>query len=163
MSFDAFLKIDVIPGESTDDKHKEWIHLLSYATGVSQPIAGSRSQGGAVSAARADFQDFTISKSVDKASNKLLEFCAKGTHIKEITLELCRATGDKMKYLEYKLNDIIVTSVSQSGSSGSDIPMESVAFNYGQIKSTYTVIDSVTGKSKGNVSFGFSLVENKPV
>jgi len=25
MPFDAFLKIATIPGESTDDKHKDWI------------------------------------------------------------------------------------------------------------------------------------------
>ena len=29
MAFDAFLKIDGIPGESTDDKHKDWIANLA--------------------------------------------------------------------------------------------------------------------------------------
>ena len=29
MAFDAFLKVDGIPGESTDDKHKDWIEILS--------------------------------------------------------------------------------------------------------------------------------------
>jgi bacteriocin-like protein len=27
-AFDRFLKIDGIPGESTDDKHKDWIEIL---------------------------------------------------------------------------------------------------------------------------------------
>ncbi|WP_353327541.1 type VI secretion system tube protein Hcp, partial [Chitiniphilus shinanonensis] len=27
MAFDAFIKIDGIPGESTDDKHKDWIEI----------------------------------------------------------------------------------------------------------------------------------------
>jgi len=27
-AYDAFLKIDGIPGESTDDKHKDWIEIL---------------------------------------------------------------------------------------------------------------------------------------
>jgi len=31
MAVDVFLKIDGIPGESTDDKHKEWIEILSYS------------------------------------------------------------------------------------------------------------------------------------
>ncbi len=27
MAFDAFIKIGDIPGESTDDKHKDWIQI----------------------------------------------------------------------------------------------------------------------------------------
>ncbi|MBP8214834.1 MAG: type VI secretion system tube protein Hcp, partial [Propionivibrio sp.] len=30
MAFDTFIKIDGIPGESSDDKHKEWIEIVSY-------------------------------------------------------------------------------------------------------------------------------------
>ena len=58
MAFDAFLKIDGIPGESSDDKHKDWIEILSYSHGVSQSGSGSRSSGGARSAERCDHQDF---------------------------------------------------------------------------------------------------------
>ena len=29
-AYDAFLKIDGIAGESTDDKHKDWIEILSF-------------------------------------------------------------------------------------------------------------------------------------
>ena len=47
MAFDAFLKLSTIPGESGDDKHKEWIEILSYSTGVSQPASGRDPQGGA--------------------------------------------------------------------------------------------------------------------
>jgi type VI secretion system secreted protein Hcp len=45
MPGDAFLEIDGIKGESTDDKHKDWIEILSYSHGVSQSGAGSRRQG----------------------------------------------------------------------------------------------------------------------
>ncbi len=33
MAVDYFLKIDGIAGESTDDKHKEWIDVLSFSWG----------------------------------------------------------------------------------------------------------------------------------
>ncbi|GAO92520.1 hypothetical protein PSA5_07405 [Pseudomonas syringae pv. actinidiae] len=36
MAFDAFLKIDGIPGESLDDKFKDWIEILSYTHGATQ-------------------------------------------------------------------------------------------------------------------------------
>jgi type VI secretion system secreted protein Hcp len=163
MSFDAFLKIDGVPGESTDKKHKDWIEILSYSFGVSQMSAGSRSTAGAASSQRADFQDFSIMKSVDKATNKILDSAAKGAHIKTVTLELCRATGDKNKYFELTLGDVIISSASMSGASGADLPSESVTFNFGTIKSTYTVLDHATGASKGNVPFGWSLVENSSI
>ena len=52
MAFDTFLKISTIPGESTDDKHKDWIEILSFSTGLDQPASGSVSSGGARSAER---------------------------------------------------------------------------------------------------------------
>ncbi len=103
MAFDAFLNVKDIPGESTDDKHADWIEILSYSSGVSQTASASASSGGGASSERADFQDFSIVKALDKASPKLALACANGTHIPEVALELCRAGGDKVKYMEYKL------------------------------------------------------------
>ena len=37
---------------------------------------------------------------------KLLEACAKGQHIKDVTIELCRAGGDKLPYLEIKMEQV---------------------------------------------------------
>ena len=33
-AFDSFLKVDDIQGESTDDKHKDWIGVLPYSHNV---------------------------------------------------------------------------------------------------------------------------------
>jgi type VI secretion system secreted protein Hcp len=163
MAFDCFIKIDGVPGESTDDKHKDWIEVLSYNWGISQASSGSRSSGGARSAERCDHQDFTIVHSLDKASAKLALFCCKGEHIKNIKIELCRATGDKQKYMEYVLSDSIVSSVRPGGSAngGETLPLEEVAFNYGKIDWVYTETDHQTGKPKGDIKGFWSLVENK--
>ncbi len=163
MAFDAFLKIDGVPGESTDDKHKDWIEVLSYNIGVSQPSAGAASSGGARSAERADFDDFSITKALDKASPKLALHVCNGSHIKEVKLELCRATGEKQKYMEYKMEDVLVSTVRPGGSAqgGESLPMEEVSFNYGKITWTYTETDHKTGKAKGDVAANWSLVENK--
>ena len=32
MAFDCFLKIEGVPGESTDDKHKDWIESCLTVT-----------------------------------------------------------------------------------------------------------------------------------
>jgi len=161
--FDAFLKIGSIPGESRDDKHKDWIEILSFSWGVSQPSAVTQSRGGARSTERVNAQDFSIVHKLDKASTKLFLACCKGEHMKDVTVELCRATGDKQKYMEYKLTDVIVSSVQPNGSSkgGEALPLEAVTFNYGKCEMTYTVTDPKTGKPSGDVKAYWSLIENK--
>ncbi|MEN6426764.1 MAG: type VI secretion system tube protein Hcp [Phycisphaerales bacterium] len=163
MAFDSFLKIDVIPGESTDDKHKDWIEILSFSHGVSQPGSGSSSTGGARSSQRCDHQDFSIVKTLDKASPKLALSCCNGEHIKKINVELCRATGDKQKYMEFALSDVIVSSVRPGGSSqgGETLPLEEVSFSYGKIEWIYTATDHKTGKPAGDVKTFWDLTANK--
>jgi len=163
MAFDAFLKIATVPGECTDDKHKDWIEILSFSWGVSQPGSGSSSTGGARSAERVDIQDFSIVKVADKASPKLFLACCKGEHINEVKVELCRATGDKSKYLEYKMSDVIISSVRKGGAAqgGETLPMEEVAFNFGKLEMTYTETDHQTGRPKGDVKAHWDLVANK--
>ena len=78
MAFDAFLKLTVFDGESTDDKHKDWIEVLSYGLGIQQPTSATASSSGGATAERANFQDFTIVKALDKASPKLALACANG-------------------------------------------------------------------------------------
>jgi type VI secretion system secreted protein Hcp len=163
MAFDCFLKIDGIPGESSDDKHKDWIEVLSYSHGLAQPAAGSVSSGGARSSERCEHQDFSLVKALDKASPKLSLFCCNGTHIASVKVELCRAAGEKEKYMEYVLNDVIVSTVRPGGSAqgGETLPLEEVGFNYGKITWTYTETDHMTGKPKGNVTANWDLISNK--
>lgn len=165
MAFDCFLKIAGIPGESTDDKHKNWIEVLSYSWGLSQPVSGSASSGGGASSERADFQDFSVVKALDKASPKLMLACADGTHIDEVKLELCRAGGDKLKYMEYKLTNVLVSGYSPGGAAqgGETLPLEEVSFNYGKVELTYTHQARAGGRGHGNVAAGWNLEENKKV
>ena len=163
MAFDAFLKIDGVPGESTDDKHKDWIEVLSYSTGVSQTPSGSASTAGGASSGRADFQDFSIVKALDKASPKIALACAQGKHIKEVKLELCRAGGDKVKYMEYKLSNCMITSYRPGGSAlgGETLPLEEVSFDFGKIEWTYTQQKREDGSGGGQVAANWDLQANK--
>jgi type VI secretion system Hcp family effector len=79
--------------------------------------------------------------------------CAKGEHISEATLELCRATGDKQTYMQYKMTDVVITRVAPYGDAkGNDtLPMESVSMNYAKIELIYTKTDVRTGKPAGDV------------
>jgi type VI secretion system secreted protein Hcp len=164
MAFDSFLKLgSVIPGESTDDKHKDWIEVLSYHWGVSQPASGSSSSGGARAAERANISDMSFVHTLDKASPKLFGHCCDGKHIPEATLELCRATGDKQKYMEYKMTDVIVSSVRPGGAAqgGEPLPLEEFSINFGKIELIYTCTDHKTGKPSGDVKGSWDTTTNK--
>jgi type VI secretion system secreted protein Hcp len=137
--------------------------VLSYSCGVSQPASGSSSTAGGRSAERCNHQDFSVVKALDKASAKVFLACCNGTHIKSVKIELCRAAGDKTKYMEYVLTDVIVSSYRPGGSSqgGETLPLEEVSFSFGKIELGYTVTDHKTGKPAGDVKANWSLVENK--
>jgi len=160
--FDIFMDIAGIDGESTDEAHDNWIDVLSYSHGVSLPGSSELSSGSTRSAGRSEHQAFSIVKTLDKTSPKLSLYCSSGTHIAEITIELCREGGDKRKYMEYTFTNVIIASVSVSGSTNSaeEKPVEEVTFNYGTIRWTYTETDPLTGKAKGDVSATWDIETN---
>lgn len=159
MAFDAFLKIEGVDGESSDDAHDKWIEVLSYSHGVSQPASSASATGGRTGG-RADFQDFNIVKTVDAATPELNIKCAKGEHIPKVEMELCLASGDKHTFMKYTLEDVIVSAVMPGGSAGGDKPMENVSFAYGKIKWEYTPIDQ-TGSPGATTDRTWNLETNK--
>ena len=135
MSYDVFLKIDGINGDSTDDKHKQWIEISSYSHRISQPVGGALSAQGVHTGGRADHDDFSLVHRLDAASPTLALHCCTGKHVPNVRLELCRAMGDKTVFMVYTFKDVIVASVCPAGSAATEdpIPMEELTFRYGQI------------------------------
>lgn len=171
--FDYFIKIDQIPGESTDDKHKDEIEVLKYWFGMQHGDTGSTSTGGARTGGRILHKPFVFTKVIDKASPKLLEKACDGTHIPKAVFTAHRATGQKQKYLQIDLTDLIVSKWetkmedasergAESGSGGGVmLQIEEVELNYATIKFTYTLTDHMTGKAAGDVVAGWDLGKNK--
>ena len=162
MAFDAFLKIDGIPGESTDDKHKDWIEITSYSHAAHQIVSRTASSAGGASAERVNFNDLVTTKLIDKSSPKLLEACCSGKHFKEVTIELCRSGGDKQKYLEIKMGQVLISGY-QHGAAGDQFGSETVTFNPGTFKMVYSQQKRTDGTLTGNVSGGWDLTANKVV
>lgn len=99
ISTDIYVQISGIQGESSDDRHKNWIEAQWIDYGMSQPAAQSSSSGGARSGTRIDFSEFTIGKIIDKTSPTLYLYCCNGKHIPDVYVELCKAGGGKTPYM----------------------------------------------------------------
>ncbi|MDD5461299.1 MAG: type VI secretion system tube protein Hcp [Methylococcales bacterium] len=149
MATNTYMQIDPIKGESTDDAHKDWVEVLNFSHGLSQPSSGASGTGGR-SAARADFSALNITKLVDKASADLNQYCANGKHIAKLALEVCLESGSKVCVWKCELENLMVSSVQVSGG-GSDRPVESVSFVYDIISWTYTAVknDGSAGDKAG--------------
>jgi len=166
MSYDMFLKIDGVNGDSSDEAHKQWIEVVSYHHGISQAVGGVSSAQGVHTGGRADHQDFTLTKRLDSASPPMAMHCCTGKHIPNARFELCRAMGDKTCFMVYSFKDIIIASIRPAGSSQSEdpIPSEEVTLRYGEINWEYTPTDPRGGGKKGAaIKAGWSTLMNKPM
>jgi type VI secretion system secreted protein Hcp len=130
---------------------------------MDQPSSATDSSAGGGTTERVDIQDFQVVKHLDKASTKLYETCCTGKHIATVTMELCRAGGDKLKYLEVKMENVVISQAKSTGKSESTdgFPTESVSFNFGKVKWTYTQQKRADGSGGGNVAGGWDLTANK--
>lgn len=159
MAFDAFIKIEGIPGESLDEQYRDWIEITGYSSGTHQSTSATASSAGGASSGRTTLSNFTFTKYLDSASCKLMETSCAGQHLKEVKLVLCRAGTDKIKYYEVVLEEVIIADYAQSASSG--VPNEIVQLNYGRIKTTYTQQKRRDGAAGGNVTGGWDRIGNK--
>lgn len=161
LAYDMFLKIEGIPGECTRNRHQDWIEILSYSHGVTMTVElgpiGERRTG------RPDHQDFSVVKTLDKASPKLALYCCNGNQIPTAKLELCRAGDDNETYMQYELEDVIVTAVKPEGDpvTGEPLPQEQVTLNYGKIEWTYTEFAADTGLPVGDVKAHWDVMANE--
>lgn len=158
-AMDMFLKIEGISGESDDTQHQDWIEILSYSHGVSQPAGGISSVGGARSAGRVDHDDFAFVKELDKATPLLNLNCCSGTHITKATLEVFEAGTTPRRIYVLELYDVIVTAVRPSGSVDDNRPIEDVTLNYGRIAWIYTEYD-ISGHGT-DIETGWDVTTNQ--
>ncbi len=159
MAVDIYIKLDGIPGESHDSKHKEWIQVLSFSHGLSQ--AGSMFSGGGQSTSgRVDMADVSIMKRVDKSTPKLNWTLAAGAHIKSAIVEFCQATKDKHTFMKYTFEDVTLSALQPTASSNGEFPMESLAFRFSKIEWEYTPIDE-KGSKLPSAKAWWDVKENK--
>jgi type VI secretion system secreted protein Hcp len=162
MAVECFLKIEGpdLKGESKADKFADQIDVLAWSWGATQ--SGTMHVGTGGGAGKANVNDLSITKWVDKASANLMQAVISGKQFNKATLTCRKAGGDNpVDYLKIEMEKVIITSLSTGGSGGSDQFTENLSLNFAQYKMSYTPqkddgsADSVVGP------VGWNVRENK--
>jgi type VI secretion system secreted protein Hcp len=132
---DYFLQIDGIPGESLNDRHRDWIEPLTFSWGVSSSVNPLVTQSGPP-AAKSNPVDFTFVAITSRASPRLFLACARGTRINNVLLEVAKPGVQPLVFLKLHLQDVRVASFNQApGDDGA--PLDVVRLRYVKITNTY--------------------------
>lgn len=158
MAVDFFLKIDGIPGESADQKHTNEIDVLSWSWGANQ--TGTMSYGGGGGAGKVQFQDFHFTMRMNKATPKLIEACATGTHIPKAVFCARKAGKEQQEYMNIVFSDLMVANYSTGG--GGDEPIENCALNFSKVEFEYKP-QKKDGTLDGAIKAGWDLKKNVKV
>ena len=138
MAMDMFLNMGAnIKGETQDSAQKGAgdIDILAWSWGMSN--AGSFHGGGGGGAGKANFQDISLTKYIDKASTAIMIALAKGSHIPECKILVRKAGEGQQKYMEITMDKVLVTSLSTGGSGGEDRLTENITLNFAEVKVEY--------------------------
>ncbi|MET3135411.1 type VI secretion system secreted protein Hcp [Oxalobacteraceae bacterium GrIS 1.11] len=161
MAIDVYLQIDGIKGESSDDKHKDWIECSSVQWGIFQPKSATASTGGGHTAERAELSDISFTKIADMSSPILMQTCAAGKTIPKAKLEFMRADGqgERIKYFEIEIENVLIGHIEPSLQPG-DLLAEHVGLKFSKVKWKYTQ-QKIGGGAGGNTAGGWDLSANK--
>lgn len=159
MAVDMFLKIDGIKGEAADHKHKDEIDVLAWSWGASQ--SGTTHMGGGGGSGKANFQDISVTKWVDKSSHALLKAVSVGSHIKEVLLTVRKAGEKPLEYIKLTMKDCLISSISTGGSGGEDRLTENISINFANFQFEYTP-QKPDGSGDSVLPFAFDIKTNEP-
>jgi type VI secretion system secreted protein Hcp len=124
------LEIPEIEGESGVAGYDSppQIDCYSWSWGATQSASMHTASGGSTGGSH--IMDLAITKAMDKASPNLMQYCAQGTHMPEVTLHVEKSAGKaRMEWYKITMSNCIISSVSCSGSEG-DAGTESVTINF---------------------------------
>ena len=148
MAMDLFLEIKGVEGESLKQNHEGHIEIHGFSMGITQ--SGSFHELGAGGGAgKAEIQDLTVSKSVDKSSPLLFKMSATGEHIDEVIITAQKAGGEAIEYYKIIMTHVIVSALHNSGSTHDDRVDETVTFNCAKMEFKYK--EQLAGGGEGPV------------
>lgn len=161
MAINYFLKIDGIPGESKDAKHKGDIDVGVWSWG--ETASAPSAPGGGGGTGKVTIQPFTFTSRISKASPLLMLACASGKHIKNAVLTARRGGQAQAEFLIMTFEEVLVSSY-QTAAGGEDgsASLDSVSLTFSKIRVEYreTKPDGTMGTP---VIFAWDVVRNAAI
>jgi type VI secretion system secreted protein Hcp len=168
MALDAFVKFEgpEIEGGCTVPEHDKELQIMSYSWGLSNPTDTHLSTGSG--AAKANVQDVSCTMNMDKAWPNLIKFCQNGRHFEKVTLYARKAAGvpgndgnqSQVTYKKMEMENVIISSVQDGASDGSEFSSVHFSLNFGKYKITYTPQAS-DGTSEAEIPTGWDIAKNE--
>jgi len=152
-----FLKLEGIEGESVDQSHGKEIDILAWSWGMSQ--SGTFHAGSGGGAGKANFQDISVTKWVDKASATLMAKIATGDHIPKARLIVRKAGKTPLEYMVIEMEKVMITSYSTGGSGGEDRLTENITLNFAKVHVKY-LPQKEDGSGDSVIEFKFDISKN---
>jgi type VI secretion system secreted protein Hcp len=164
VSFEYFLKIDGIDGDSQDTTHPREIRILDWSWGESQT---ADSASGGAGAGKVKMQDFVFTMLMNQASPQLLLACAAGKHLRKAALTGRKAGETPQEFLKITFSDVVVTMMQTESNSTLcrdrlyPVPIDRISLRYSAIEYEYTA--QKPDGSPDSVRVGWNLKENRSV
>lgn len=153
-----YLKVDGINGDATHENHKQWIDVTSLNWNANRGV--NTVTGSAVNreASEPSISDVTITKTMDTSSAHLFELASTGNKGKKVEIHLVTTGSPGDTYMEYTLENALVSNYSVSTTG--DRPIETVSFNFTKMQMRYTPYDE--NHSAGSpITAGYDLATTK--
>jgi type VI secretion system secreted protein Hcp len=164
--FDSEAPTETIIGQSVDSvflARDGWSQLKDFSFGVENPTTIGSATGGA-GGGKAEFAEFTITKTTDVASPAFFKNCCTGAHYKNVTIAMRKPPRDPGSvstgaYLIFRFQTVFTTKIGWSGP-GDEGPEEKITFVYGKFEITYRQQNADGGIEKPGITQGWDQISN---
>jgi type VI secretion system secreted protein Hcp len=144
MSYDTFIELDGIQGESRDADHPGAIDVWTWQWKLHQ--APGTLYNVAAQAPRATVQDFVFTHGIDRASPSLVRYCYLGKHVPTVKVFARKAGEVPQDFLLFTLEDAMITGVETTG--GGTTMIESVSISFVRMRYEYALQDALGEKKE---------------
>jgi len=119
---DDYLQLSGVTGGATNVQHKGWIDVSSFQT---------TTQAASTGAGRGPIGQMTLTVRIDSATPTLMQAAASGRRFASAELDVGGALGATS--MIYRMQDVLVSQVSESGGAAGGTPSARVTLSYAAV------------------------------
>lgn len=136
MAIEMFLRVDGVAAGSRNFQHKGWAEVSSWQWGIERQARTAND--GPNNATNSN--EISVIKPIGMDSTALMRLFAEGALINEVDLSIVPVSGKRgaqQKYLDIKLQDVIIKSISTGGSEEENFLKETITLSFDKVDYTY--------------------------